>query len=59
MVERLAESAERAEKNNVAFTAHFLLGHLERCLNILINTDRLPEAAFFARSETNTGSVQI
>jgi coatomer subunit beta' len=49
MVGRVAESGEKAGKNNVAFTAHFLLGHLEHCLNILVNTDRLPEAAFFAR----------
>jgi len=49
MVGRLAESAEKSEKNNIGFTAHFLLGHLEQCLEILIASDRLPEAAFFAR----------
>ena len=49
MVRKLAESAEGAGKNNVSFTSYFLLGNLNKCLDILIETDRLPEAAFFAR----------
>ena len=49
MVLKLAQSAEEAGKNNVSFTSYFLLGKLDRCLEILIETDRLPEAAFFAR----------
>jgi len=50
MVLKLAQSAEEAGKNNVSFTSYFLLGKLDRCLEILIETDRLPEAAFFART---------
>ncbi|CAG7833477.1 unnamed protein product [Allacma fusca] len=50
MVLRLAQSAEEAGKNNVSFTSYFLLGQLDKCLEILIETDRLPEAAFFART---------
>ncbi|XP_047101692.1 coatomer subunit beta' [Schistocerca piceifrons] len=50
MVRQLAESADEAGKNNVCFQARLLLGDLQGCLDILINTGRLPEAAFFART---------
>ncbi|PNF39618.1 Coatomer subunit beta' [Cryptotermes secundus] len=50
MVKKLGETADSTGKNNVAFLSYFLLGDVHRCLEILINTDRLPEAAFFARS---------
>lgn len=49
MMQKLASSCVSDGKNNVAFLAHLLLGDLEKCLEILITTDRLPEAAFFAR----------
>lgn len=50
MVRKLGESAVGNGKNNVAFLSFMLLGDLEKCLQILIDTDRLPEAAFFART---------
>ena len=50
MVQRLGDTASEAGKNNVAFMANFMLGNLEECLEILIRTNRLPEAAFFART---------
>lgn len=50
MVRKLGESADSNGKNNVAFLSYMLLGDLEKCLDILIQTDRLPEAAFFART---------
>lgn len=37
-------------KNNISFLSYFLLEDLDKCLEILISTNRLPEAAFFARS---------
>lgn len=37
-------------KNNISFLTHFLLGDIDKCLDILIETDRIPEASFFARS---------
>lgn len=49
MVKKLGETADSTGKNNVAFLSYFLLGDVHRCLEILISTDRLPEAAFFAR----------
>lgn len=50
MVERLAEEAGRSGDHNVAFTCLLLAGHTEQCLEVLISTGRLPEAAFFART---------
>ena len=46
----LAESADADGKANIAFTAYFLTGNVEACADILIATNRLPEAAFFART---------
>nr|KAF6473743.1 COPI coat complex subunit beta 2 [Rousettus aegyptiacus] len=37
-------------KNNVAFMSYFLQGKLDACLELLIRTGRLPEAAFLART---------
>uniref|UniRef100_A0A8B9H8L9 Coatomer subunit beta' n=1 Tax=Astyanax mexicanus TaxID=7994 RepID=A0A8B9H8L9_ASTMX len=50
MVSKLAEGAERDGKNNVAFMTYFLQGKLDQCLELLIRTNRLPEAAFLART---------
>ena len=49
MVAKLGESAASGGKNNVAFLSFFITGHLEQCLDVLIQSKRLPEAAFFAR----------
>lgn len=50
MVNKLGESAAAKGINNVAFLSHFILGNTEKALEILIETNRLPEAAFFART---------
>ncbi|XP_004562861.2 coatomer subunit beta' isoform X1 [Maylandia zebra] len=50
MVGQLAEGAERDGKTNVAFLTYFLQGRVDKCLDLLIKTDRLPEAAFLART---------
>ena len=49
-MESLAQSAEADGKTNIAFSAYLLTGNVEACVNILISTNRLPEAAFFART---------
>lgn len=49
MVQELGKMADAEGKNNISFISYFLLGDLDKCLDILISTDRLPEAAFFAR----------
>nr|CAG4649109.1 EOG090X01FO [Scapholeberis mucronata]SVE93462.1 EOG090X01FO [Scapholeberis mucronata] len=50
MVERLGDDAVGSGMNNVAFLTRFLGGDLNACLEILISTQRIPEAAFFART---------
>jgi coatomer subunit beta' len=50
MTERLAEEAKKTGDTNIAFSCLLLSGHLPECLEMLISTNRLPEAAFFART---------
>merc|ERR1719383_1225780 len=50
MVETLATSAAESGKNNIAFISYFVLGKLEECLEVLVQSNRLAEAAFFART---------
>ncbi|KAK2704579.1 hypothetical protein QYM36_016841 [Artemia franciscana] len=49
-VSKLAEVAHRARKFNVAFTAYLLTQQNLKALNILVETNKLPDAAFFART---------
>ena len=49
VMKQVAETADGLGKNNVSFLSYFMLGNLEKCLDILITTNRIPEAAFFAR----------
>ncbi|XP_026280347.1 coatomer subunit beta' [Frankliniella occidentalis] len=50
VMKQVAETADDLGKNNVSFLSYFMLGNLEKCLDILITTNRIPEAAFFART---------
>uniref|UniRef100_H2ZKI7 Coatomer subunit beta' n=1 Tax=Ciona savignyi TaxID=51511 RepID=H2ZKI7_CIOSA len=50
MVKSLADNAKAGGKNNVAFLSYFVTGQTDKCLELLISTNRLPEAAFFART---------
>ncbi|RWS08200.1 vesicle coat complex COPI: beta', partial [Dinothrombium tinctorium] len=50
MVEKLGQSAQAKGIKNVAFLSYFILNEKEKALEILIETNRLPEAAFFART---------
>lgn len=50
LVRKLGESTLQEGKNNISFLSYLMLGDLRKCLDLLIQTDRLPEAAFFARS---------
>ena len=49
-MEKLSELSAKENQSNIGFLTNFLLGRLEVCLEILIKTGRLPEAAFFART---------
>lgn len=50
LLRELGTNSNASGKHNISFLAMFLLGDLERCLDILIETNRIPEAAFFART---------
>ncbi|KAF5932160.1 hypothetical protein HYC85_028331 [Camellia sinensis] len=47
---KLASLAKEQGKNNVAFLCLFMLGKLEECLQLLVDSNRIPEAALMARS---------
>lgn len=47
---QVAKSAKSKGQNNISFLTYFTLGKLDECLEMLIDTNRLPEAAFFART---------
>lgn len=49
-LEKLCASAKENGKNNVAFVSLFLLGKVEECVELLIESNRIPEAAFMART---------
>ena len=50
MVAKPGLKADQAGMHNVSFLSYFLLGDLERCLEILLTSNKIPEAAFFART---------
>ncbi|THU45313.1 hypothetical protein C4D60_Mb02t16520 [Musa balbisiana] len=49
-INKLASLAKDQGKNNVAFLCLFMLGKLEDCLQLLVESNRIPEAALMARS---------
>ncbi|CAN6927908.1 unnamed protein product, partial [Brassica oleracea] len=49
-VSKLATLAKEQGKNNVAYLCLFMLGKLEDCLDLLVESNRIPEAALMARS---------
>jgi len=50
MIQKLGAIADETGKNNISFLSNFLLGDVDKCIDILIKTDRIPEAALFART---------
>ena len=58
----LASLGAQAEENgihNIAFICHLLLGETEACLQTLVATRRLPEAALFARTYVPSQVPQV
>lgn len=49
-ISKLVSLAKKQGKNNVAFLCLFTLGKLEECLQLLVESNRIPEAALMARS---------
>lgn len=50
VLEEVGATSSAQGRHNIAFLSAFLRSDVERCLEILIETNRLPEAAFFART---------
>jgi coatomer subunit beta' len=49
-LEALASKAETQGQNNLAFAAVWQLGDADKCVDLLVKTERAPEAALFART---------
>ena len=49
-MQQLAVQAKEAGRLNVAFIAYFLTGQVESAIQLLIDGNRIPEAAFLART---------
>jgi coatomer subunit beta' len=49
-IETLSNMTLKEGKNSLSFLCCFLLGKVDICLTLLIDTNRLPEATFFART---------
>ncbi|KAG0457837.1 hypothetical protein HPP92_022994 [Vanilla planifolia] len=58
-IKRLASLAKKHGKNNVAFLCLFMLGKLEDCIQLLVESNRIPEAALMARSYLPSKVSQI
>lgn len=50
MIRKLGADADELNKNNISFLSNFILGDIDKCIEILLKTDKIPEAAFFART---------
>ncbi|XP_006813477.1 coatomer subunit beta'-like [Saccoglossus kowalevskii] len=59
MVENIAQSSDESNKSNISFVSNLLLGRVEECIDILVKTGRVPEAAFFARTYMPSKMAQI
>jgi len=49
-LKKLANGAVEKGQNNLAFAALFQLGDKKSCVDLLVKTQRIPEAAIFART---------
>jgi len=49
-IAKLAVKAKEQNKNNTAFMCYFLLGDINSCLQLLVQTGRISESAFLART---------
>lgn len=46
----LAKDSYESGQHNASFLSNLLLGNVEQCVNILVETNRIPEATFFAHT---------
>jgi coatomer subunit beta' len=50
LMSTIGDQSRKNGQFNMAFLSNFVLGKLDQCLDILIENQRLPEAAFFCRT---------
>lgn len=50
LLQRISELATEKKQSNIAMNCYLLLGDMERCVDVLVQSGRLPEAALFART---------
>ena len=55
----LISAAGAQNRQNIVFLCHLLLGNLHPCVDLLIATGRLPEAAFFARTYVPSRMTEV
>lgn len=46
----LANDSYENGQHNASFLSNLLLGNVDKCVNILVETNRIPEATFFAHT---------
>lgn len=56
---KLAELAEAQDQNNVAFSCYWQIGDTKKCIEILLKTDRKPEAALLAQTYKPSLAKQV
>eukprot|EP00455_Lapot_gusevi_P000869 TRINITY_DN1036_c0_g1_i9.p1 TRINITY_DN1036_c0_g1~~TRINITY_DN1036_c0_g1_i9.p1 ORF type:complete len:466 (-),score=191.14 TRINITY_DN1036_c0_g1_i9:54-1451(-) len=49
-MKELAQRASTTGRYNISFIAHFLTQQIDACVQLLLDTNRIPEAAFLART---------
>lgn len=50
LMANIGDQSRKSGQFNIAFLSNFVLGKLDQCLDILIENQRIPEAAFFCRT---------
>ena len=55
----LIQSAGAQNRQNIVFLCHLLLGNLNACVDLLIASSRIPEAAFFARTYVPSRMTEV
>ncbi len=56
---KLAEKARDAGINNVAFTSFWQLGHVDACIDLLLQTNRTAEAVIFAQTYKPSRAAEV
>lgn len=58
-LQKLADLAESLDQHNVAFSCYWQIGDTKKCIEILLKTDRKPEAALFAQTYKPSLAKQV